>query len=248
VITVPAPTLAYDALAPGVAPLELPLTVQVGAVLGDDAVLTPVELTRFELLPYRRLSAGALTEIWDTKQKTWVPEGDPAEADPFAFLADQPVPWQGLVVAAGGTDAAGQPQYAKALGGFPSYTFRAMFSTTDEVAVSASSPAVSFAPVADKNLMVMGPGDGEKPDEATEARVLLKNPALATIGGLVVHRDSPGAEVTLSNAAGASVVLRPDGSIRLRPGPGRSVVVDGDLETGRITYQPGGGGVRVTLP
>ena len=65
------------------------------------------------------------------------------------------------------------------------------------------------------------------------------------IGGLRSHRSSPGAEVTLSNAAGASVVLRPDGSIELRPAarPLRSLVA-GDLETERITYLPAGGGPK----
>jgi len=42
-------------------------------------------------------------------------------------------------------------------------------------------------------------------------------------------------------------VLWPDGSVELRPAPGRTVVVAGDLETEHVVYRPGGGGAKKTL-
>jgi hypothetical protein len=51
----------------------------------------------------------------------------------------------------------------------------------------------------------------------------------------------------LANSAGAAVILQPDGSIELRPAPGRSVRVTGDLDTERIRYAPAGGGPKTTL-
>lgn len=250
-LTATAPALAYEPVAPGVAALEMPLTVSWDAVSLDGTALAPPDLSTFGLVTYRRLSAGALREVWAPQARTWLPDPgtDPRLAQPLAFRADQPRPWQGIVVAAGPTDRTGAAVFARGAAGFPSYAFAGVFVTPHgDVVQSPSSTAVSFAPLSDRNLMVLGPGDGEQPANATQARVLLRSPALATIGGLVVRRDSPGAEVTLSNAAGASVVLAPDGSILLRPASGRGVRIDGDVETGRVTYQPAGGGLKVTLP
>ncbi len=248
-LTVPAPQLGYDPLVASVAPAELPMSVMVGPVVADDgAALTPVELEAFALLTYRVASAVSSPEVWDPEAQVWVPEGAPTGRAPLAYLPDEPQPWQAVVVAAGGQDAAGQPQFGLAVGGYPAYSFRALFAEHDDgVAVSGPSELVRFASLADRNLMILGPGDGEKPDTATQARLQLRDPGFTVIGGLVVRRDSPGAEVTLSNAAGASIVLEPDGAITLRPAVGRRVVVDGDLETDHITYVPAGGGSKQPL-
>jgi len=247
-LTAPAPRLAYEALGPSVAAAELPMTVTVGPVVADGSPQGPVELSKAGLIGYRQVLPGAFTEVWDADQKIWLPEGELAGATQLAYLPELPDPWLGIVVAAGGTDMFGNPQFAKAVGGYPSYSFRALFiSHAGEAYLSGPSEAVAFAGVADRNLMVLGPGEGETPDEATEARLLLKNTGLQVIGGLVVHRDSPGAEVTLSNSAGASVVLRPDGSIELRPASGRTVLVAGDLEVEHVVYRPAGGGVKKAL-
>jgi hypothetical protein len=247
-LTAPPPQLAYEALAPSVAAVELPVNVTVGPVLAEGLPQGPVELGTFGLLGYRQLLPGALAEVWDANQKVWLPEGEVAGTTQLAYLPEQPDPWQGTVVAGGGTDAFGNAQFGKAVGGYPSYTFRALFiSHAGEAFLTGPSAEVTFAGVADRNLMVLGPGEGEKPDEATEARLLLKNTGLQVIGGLMVRRDSPGAEVELSNSAGASVVLRPDGSIELRPASGRTVVVAGDLDTEHIVYRPVGGGVKKSL-
>jgi hypothetical protein len=247
-LTAPAPQLAYEALAPAVAAVELPVTVTVGPVLADGLPQGPVELGTFGLLGYRQVMPGALAEVWDADQKRWLPEGEATGTTQLAYLPEQPDPWLGMVVAGGGIDAFGNPQFGKAVGGYPSYTFRALFiSHAGEVFLTGPSASVTFAGVADRNLMVLGPGDGEQPEDATEARLLLKNTGLQVIGGLVVRRDSPGAEVTLSNSAGASVVLRPDGSIELRPASGRTLVVAADLETEHVVYRPAAGGPKRTL-
>lgn len=245
-LTVPPPQLTYEALAPSVAALELPVFVTVGPVDQDGVPQTPVELRTYSLITYRHLMPGAMTEVWDDDRKEWLEEGAAVPGSTLAYLAE-PDPWQGVIVGAGGEDVLGRPQFSPGTGGYPAYSFRALFISQDEVALTGPSAAVSFVPIADRNLMVLGPGDGEKPDNATEARLQLKNPSLQVIGGLVVRRDSPGAEVTLSNAAGAAVVLQADGSIELRPAPGRRVSVTGDLETERVVYRPDGGGAKKTL-
>ncbi|OBF33692.1 hypothetical protein A5724_19270 [Mycobacterium sp. ACS1612] len=246
-LTVPAPQLTYEALSSSVAALELPLTVTVGPVLLDSAPQTPVELSTFSLVGYRQPSALSAPEVWDPAARQWLAEGSAVADTPLAYLPAQPAPWQGTIVAAVGQDASGQPQFVKAIAGYPSYWFRALFADGEEVALSGPSDSVTFGGINDRNLLVLGPGEGEEPKDATEARLLLKNPGRQVIGSLVIRRDSPGAEMTLSNAAGASAVLKPDGSIELHPAVGRRVVVAGDLETERVIYRPAAGGTKKTL-
>lgn len=249
-LTVPAPTLAYEPLAGGAAALELPLTVSLGPVSRDGAALELADLATFGLVTSRRLSGGMPPEVWAPQTKQWLPDTgpEPTRSQPLAFMAGTAQPWQGIVVAAGAVDAADLPVFSAGVGGFPSYTFAGVFVTHDgELGVSGTSPAVSFVPVTDRNLMVVGPGDGEKPEKATKTRVQLRSTSLAILGGLVIERATPGAEVTLSNSAGASVVLRPDGSIEVCPAAGRSVIVAGDLETEKVTYRPADGSPKKTL-
>jgi len=253
VLAVPVPAVGYDPVAPGVAALEKPLTVSVAGVARDGRVLGPSDLARYGVTVVRRTAPGAGPEAWDTGAQRWVPDpgwGLAASAHTaLAHRADHPSPWQALVVAAGGRDASGAPQYAKAVAGFPSYRFRASFADRDGTAgTSPLSEPVAFAAVADRNLVVLGAGDGEEPAAATLARVVLKRPDLQPIGQLLVERAGSGASVTLSNSAGASVVLHPDGSIELRPAAGRQVVVASDLEVERLRYQGASGGPKQTLP
>jgi hypothetical protein len=253
VLAVPVPEVSYDAVGAGVAALEKPLTVSVAGVARDGHLLGPADLARFGVAVVRRARPGAGPEAWDAEHLRWVPDpgtGLPAAAHtPFAHRADQPSPWQALVVAAGGKDADGAPQYAKAVGGFPSYRFRGAFADRDgRTGTSSLSAPVAFAGVADRNLVVLGAGEDEEPASATQARVVLKSPTLQPIGQLVVQRAGAGAAVTLSNSAGATVLLHPDGSIELRPAAGRQVVVTSDLEIERLRYRPASGGSKQTLP
>ena len=251
VLTVPPPTLDYDALAPGVAAAERPLTVRLGPVLREAQPLSPEQLTGFVLLTSRRLGPASPAELWDPVAAAWVPEGSVFSAgEPLVFREGQPLPWEGLVVAGGQRDASGQRTFAAAVGGFPQYRFRGRFEIDDgvtyEEVVSAESQAVAFGSVTDRNRMVLGPAEGERPDTATQARLQLKDAALQLVGGLVIRRGGGSAEVTVSNSAGASVVLLPDGAIELRPAAGRGVTVAGDLETEHLTYLPAGGGSKKT--
>ncbi len=250
-LTVPVPSVAYEPVAPGVAALELPVTVALGPVTDDGRVLEPPDLAAFGLVVQRRLVPWALPETWDPTAGAWMTAPSDLAATPYApvaFLAGKPQPWQAILVPAAGEDAAGAPVFAKGAGGAPAYGFAGLFVTRDDRAVlGGSSSLMSFVAAADRNLVVMGAGDGEQVESATQARLQLRSPSSSTIGGLVVDRSGAGARVTLSNSSGASVVLRPDGSIELRPAAGRGVEVVGDLETGRITYQPAGGGPKKPL-
>ncbi len=249
-ITVPKPSLQYDDAGGGTAALEKPVNVLIGDVKDAGVSLGADKLSTYGLFAYRRVASGGSLQVWDDGAKQWKPDPglalDSLKPMLLANKAGDPNPWQGIVVAAGGKDSAGQPQFAKAAGGYPSYSFRAWFETKDgtQKALSEPTPNVTFVGVADKNLMVMGPGDGEKPDAATQSKILLKNTSLQVIGELLIERDSPGAKVTISNSAGASVVLHPDGHIELTPASGQGVVISGDLSVGHVNYESSGGGRR----
>jgi hypothetical protein len=247
------PVLAYEGRDTGIAALEKPIDVIVGRVTFHGEILGPDRLATFAYFVYRRVAPGAAYDIWDDETSTWSSELDTSVKRKPTQLAYQPEeldePWKGVIVGAGGEDADGAPQFTKAAGGYPLYSVRAFFETNDgsDVVLTAGSENFAFVGGSDRDLMVLGPGEDEQLDEATEARLLLKNTALQTIGGLLIERGAPGASVTLDNASGASIVLHPDGRIEIAPAPGQHVVVAGDLETERITYRPSGGGPKQIL-
>ncbi|MDQ4054028.1 MAG: hypothetical protein M3237_15185 [Actinomycetota bacterium] len=244
-LTVPAPALEFEPVGPGVALLEKPVTLSVGPVLAEGGVLDPVGMETYGFVVLRRFSAGSPSELWDQARRTWVPDPGPdlggAELTQLAYLDAQ---WKGIVVPAGGEDAAGQPQFDTG----PTYSFRAWFeSKTGATGLSPATAGIGFVAAGDRNLLVVAPGDGEQADDATEARFALRDTALQEIGSVLIQRDSPGAQITVSNAAGASVVLMADGSIELRPGSGRRVSVLGELEAEGLyqRFGPGGAMTRV---
>ncbi len=250
-LTVTAPALQYEGVETGIATLERPVDVRVGPVSSDGAILGVEALSTFGFFVYRRSNPGAALDIWDEGEKAWTSELVSVDRAPtqLAYQPDDDAPWQGIIVAAGGRDAAGEPQFEKAVAGYPLYSVRAYFVAADgsEAFLSAPSENVTFASVSDKNLVVMGPGEGEELDAATQARVQLRDPSLQMVGGVRIDRAAPGATVTIENAAGASVVLHPDGRIEITPAVGRRVVVAGDLETEHITYLPAGSSVKQAL-
>ncbi|MEP6817666.1 MAG: hypothetical protein ABI873_19180 [Marmoricola sp.] len=242
-LLIPTPTLGYEPVTPGIAVLEKPVNLSVGPVLLGGTPLAPVGLTASGYFTFRRATPSSPSEVWDSDHKAWVLDPAPdlahLKATELAFTNQQ---WQGIVVAAGSTDAAGMPQFAKAVGGFPSYSFRAWFQTpTGSRGVSAPSVALGFVGVSDRNLLIVGPAEGEKAEDATEARLALKDTSLHELGSVRIRRDSPGAAVMISNAAGGSVVLRPDGSIELRPAGGTRVRVVGELEADALYFRPSPG-------
>jgi hypothetical protein len=251
-LTATRPVLAYDGVATGYAALEQPINVRVAHVVSDGEEVAPDSLATAGYFLYRRPSAGAALDIWDDGEKLWTSELDTTvHRTPFqlAYQPDDPEAWHGIIVAAGGRDLAGNPQFAKAIGGYPLYAVRAFFVSSDrsDAVLTGPSANVAFVSTSDKNLVVMGPGEGEQLAAATEARVLLKDPSLQAVGALHIERSALSAAVTLVNSAGASIVLQPDGSIELTPATGQRVVVAGDLETDHITYLPAGSAVKQTL-
>jgi hypothetical protein len=251
-LAAPVPVLAYDGAPAGPATLEQPVDVLVGPVTSGGAVVGPEALRTFAYFVYRRVGSGAALDIWDDGAKVWTSELDTGAARTpvqLAYQVGEPEPWRGILIAAGGRDSAGNPQFAKAAGGYPHYAVRAFFASAQgaEAVLTGPSATFTFVSTSDKNLVVMGPGDDEEAADATQARVLLKNTSLQTIGSLQIERSSPGARVTLGNAAGASIVLHPDGTIELTPAAGQRVVVTSDLETEHIVYLPSGGAVKQTL-
>ena len=225
-LTVP-PRPSLRAAAPGVAALETPITIALGPV-------TPTACRRrrrptdtsSRCVAYRHASPGALDGGVGRSELAWVPEasrisgGSRSARVPAGRAAarGRACSWR----RAAGRRAA-QPQFAKAAGGYPAYTFRGSVRDRGrrDRAQRAERRSVTFVGRADRNLDGARARRRREAGDATEARLQLKNPALRTIGGLVIQRASPGAEVTLSNAAGASIVLQPDGSIELRPAPGQ---------------------------
>jgi hypothetical protein len=252
-IAVSKPALAYEG-SPGPAALERPLTVLVAPVISSGRPLAPDAVATSGFFVYRRTQPGAAPELWDTGAKLWTADPGPALAGraptAFAYMQGDAHPWQGILVGAGGKDATGAPQFVKATNGYPLYHVRAWFTSKDGAQNGLSEPSenVGFASVSDKNLVALGAPEDQRPDQATEAHLVLKNTALQTIGRLAIDRDFRGATVTIDNAAGASIVLLPDGSIEVTSAAGRGIVLAGDLETERITYRPGGGGPKRLLP
>jgi hypothetical protein len=249
-LAVPQPTLTFEDAGGGAAALEKPVTVLLGAVTEAGAPVTPAALTAFGLNLRRRSTAGAQVEMWDDGTKSWAPEQPGMRPKPIAlaYKAGDPNPWQGILVAAGLKDATGAPALAKATQGYPQYTIGGAFAATDGATGDGPQSApITFASVSDRNLVVLGAGDGEQVEQATQGRLLLKDTALQVIGGLTVLRDAPGATVRLENAAGAGVVLHADGSIEITPAAGKGVRIAGDVETERIRYLPAGGGFKKNL-
>lgn len=246
------PTVEHEDAGGGAAALEKPATVRVATVASNGTALGPPQLSAFGVFAYRRRMAGAALEIWDDNAKKWRPDPGAAVSGlgstPLSFKESQPTPWEAIVVAAGGQDADGQSQYARAAGGYPLYSFRAWFQTKEgRSALSEATDPVRFVGVADRNLVVLGAGDDQKPEQATQARVGLKNPALQIVGQLLIERDTPGGRLSLANAAGASIVIRPDGAIEIRPAPGQKVIVAGALDAGPVTYLTPDGITRKAL-
>ena len=120
-LTVPVPDLSWPPPAAG-PEIETPLDVGTGpitfpdgsAVAADDALAIGAFVYRI---------AGAGEEIWNERDQEW----QPAPVDlaalgalspvPLTFQAAAPLPWQGVLVAAGQKDKLGANRYAAAQAG-----------------------------------------------------------------------------------------------------------------------------------
>ena len=105
-LTIPTPTLEFDALAPGLAAREKPLTINLGAVERDGIALGFADLAIGGLHAFRRLAPGAPTEVWNKDAAAWVPHPAPdlsaLAVEALAFRPGDALPWQGILVPAGG--------------------------------------------------------------------------------------------------------------------------------------------------
>ncbi len=261
-LIVPVPNLRYEALMPGVAAQEKPVEIRLApAKFPDGSLLSGKELISAGFLMYRQLLAGAPLEVWDAGRREWRPEAGiqqhDLQAQALAFMEKDPLPWQGLLVALGQTDQAGQEQFSRQVAGFPRYNFRARFTSRREgqefKGLSSPSPSLSFGSLTDQNRAGIAIVPDGKPVDATLVRLFLRDAQMLEIGAFEIFASSSGAEVQIRShpaggAPGAVIRLLPNGEIRLEPATGQRVVVNSDLETERITYRPAGGGAKQTLP
>jgi hypothetical protein len=268
-LTVPTPTLKYDDAGGGRAALENPVQVLCAPVtFPDGSVLKQEDLGMAGFLAYRMMNAGMLWEVWNGDTKEWVAQAgaeSTLKKEPLTYKEGDPSPWQGMLVAAGQKDKSDQDQYATVTppSPYPQYAVRAFFSAKrdgqDYSGLSAASGPVSFVSMMDAIRAGLGVPKGQKPMNASQITVFLRDANLATIGSVDIRLDGASSEITISNADGAGtklaqVVLTSTGEIRLKPAATQQVVIDGpllitgNLDTGKITYQQQSGGARIPLP
>jgi hypothetical protein len=232
-LTVPVPTLEFEAAASGAAIMEQPVKVSVSGPSKLGVNVDPLTVIG-AMVVYRQLSSSSVDEIWDEAVKAWTAttSTDPTTTTGLALAPGDPS-WSTQVVASAAKDSDDNPQFQAAAGGFPAYTFRCLFESLDKTAfgISDASASVSFVSLEDSALLVIGPGEGEKATNATLARIVLKNSSLTTIGQIVIQSSGTTATVKLENSTGASILIGTDGDIVLTPKSGGSVHVEGKLLT-----------------
>ncbi len=199
-------------------------------------------------------------EIWNEAEKGWTPR--PLDLDSLATLTPlpmqhqdgDPLPWRGLLVAAGQKDKNGAPKIVKAIGGSPSYRLRALVRAHrdggDYLGSSPPSADLVFASLADTQRFTVSLDTGDA-QTCQRVTIQLKDSGLSPVG-LVEIRNTGGREVEIANrspggALRARILLLDSGDIQLEPAAGRNVVLAGTLEAQRVNYQPQVGGPRRTL-
>lgn len=252
---VPVPELAWKP--PGGAPqIQQPVDLRLPALqFPDGAEATEADAQIVGAYVYRLGVAGE--ELWNETEKRWTEV--PAELGalpplPLVYKAGDPFPWQGMLVAIGQKDKDDNPRFQPAAAGAPRYRLRAFAhfkrDGVEFSGLSAPSPELQFvdAQQSERFKVLMDPEDTQ---QIEELKLLLKNASLAQAGYLKIStRGGQQVEIANCDASGnplASVLLKADGSIVLQPGPGRKIVLGGDLEAQRIRYQPSGGGGATDL-
>lgn len=135
-LSVPIPTLKFEAIEPGLAVLEKPIEVCCAAVtFPDGTVFDQNNLGTAGFFVYRKQNA-ASTEIWNEDTKLWEPDPGAVlgslKPKPLIFNQGAPSPWQFPLVAAGQKDKNDLDQFQKvqkAAPNFPQYFFRAYFAS-----------------------------------------------------------------------------------------------------------------------
>ncbi len=248
---VPAPSLPATP-----APLTEPLKIRLAGIRrADGAAAGEADVASAGVLVFRG-SPGA-AELWDDGAKGWrlaPPDDGLKQASPLfgAFNADGGPAWEATLVAIGQKDGAGADAYKAAEAGTPSYFVRGIVTGGDGTTLGPPSPAFTFADAAAKSRFTTEFDIADtKPEAAHRVRMQLKGDALQSAGWLEI-RSTPSFELEIASCDGsgavrARVLLAASGDIRLTPAAGAKVVVDGDLEAGRILYTPAGGGPKQWL-
>ena len=257
-LTLPAVQLLTDPPA-GPASLERPVTLKLGPLsFPDGQPLRQDDTRKIGAFVYR--AQGGAEQIWNEGERNWT--SAPADLAvlatltplPLQYKDGDPAPWQGLLVAAGQTDQGGAPRYAKAQNGAPAYRLRAFVRAArdgaDYVGLGPPSADLQLVSLAESQRFAVRLDTGDA-QNCRQVRLMLKNGALSE-AGYVEIRSNGGHEVEIANcgaggAVKARIVLLDNGDIRLEPASGRNIVLGGNLEAERITYQPHNGAGRQTL-
>jgi len=238
VLTIPLPTLQFDAVAPGLATLEKPVTVvSKPVVLPDGGAVTDqlVPMTAGFFL-YRQIPSSAFAQVWNTDQKLWQTATDSLAATlkpkPLAYRKEQPA-WQGVFVPAGekGAVEAGINSY------FFRTWFQAPFAGSAISGLSAPSALVKFiaGPDAAQAGVKLQPQDAP-----VEIQLFVRDPNRQLIGSVHLSNDSGQGKIEVSNSTGAVVRITKDGDIEIQPASGRNIVLGGTLQAQNISYVPVG--------
>ena len=258
-LAVPQPTLVFKPVLGAYAPLEDVVTVSFPIVrFPDGSAMTAGDYAAARALLTRTLTAGSTADVWDPQMRKWRPLSgvDPTSIDgvPLVPAKAAGAAWSGTLNPADQTDSGGAPAIQIAVGNFPQYRLRGVFrarrDSTEAFGIGPDSTPIIFASAdaAKRFAADLTPNA----DSATRARLVLRNPAAQDLAVLDMDASSGTTVITLSNSGSgggvlASVALAADGSIVLTPAAGKRVIVAGDLETGRIRYQPVGGGAKQDL-
>ncbi|MEJ2454137.1 MAG: polymer-forming cytoskeletal protein [Candidatus Thiodiazotropha sp.] len=229
-LSVPIPELKVEGITGYSFLAEKPIGLQCEAVtFPDGSVLEPAQAQQFGYRLFRR--TGSTLEVWDSKQKEWMPQGSEPEPEPLAY---QEGLWQNLLVAMGQQDSSGQDQFATdRLSGAPSYHVRCLFTATDAAGIThegISPPSADFTVYAagelDRAGLAMEPPEKT---EAEEIRLYLKDAALTAEQGVIaIRQQGSGFEIDLA-VGGARLTLGSSGDIVLSPAAGGRVELAGDL-------------------
>ncbi|MEB3216069.1 MAG: hypothetical protein VKN72_07440 [Nostocales cyanobacterium 94392] len=248
-LSIPLPTVKFTDAMPSklnLAVLEKPVEIYCGNVTFSNG--EPFEQNQQKVAGYfiYRQKAG-FVEIWDETPKQWKPDpGEILEAlepKPLAFKPDESEPWQGLFVPAGEKN----PVFEKQDTTFK-YFFRTYFVSNEQTGfisgLSAPSVAINFTGILDAMRAGIKLGENQKPEDATEIELFLRNESGRIIGSVAIFSEVDSARIEISNRDGTSsnqrgvIRLLSSGDIEIIPVPNRRVLMQGDLDVSRIFYQP----------